>query len=323
MIGLGFEPILLGNFNGGGAVVQPPVNTVPPTVWGTGLIGSALQGQVGTWSGGAGIVFDWAWQRDGADIPGAAGTGATVQPLTLIAADDGAQITLRVAARLGTATATAYSAPVTPSFAGPAASPGSWKLTLGENVDMTPLDASRAFSGLALSFDLAPGSDPLPAGLNLSAAGILSGRPAPAGGPLNIIIRAANPAGSATKTLALTVRPADFYADYVGQNYSLDGTATTSFAAMHGFSRASTATRLDPLGAIEIVAVDTPRFDHAADGSALGLMVEGATTNLLVENESFTAPWTLFGATSTPAGLNLRGRWGGLRVASGGAQSNR
>jgi len=66
------------------------------------------------------------------------------------------------------------------------------------------------------------------------------------------------------------------------------------------FTRASTATYTDPLdGLLKTAAIDTPRFERMADGG-IGLLVEGASTNYLLQSEAFdTAVWTKYRATVT------------------------
>jgi len=67
-----------------------PVNTAPPTISGTAVVGQTLTAEPGTWSVD-GLVFAYQWQRDGADIPGA--THATYRVAN---ADQGASITVVV-----------------------------------------------------------------------------------------------------------------------------------------------------------------------------------------------------------------------------------
>lgn len=61
------------------------------------------------------------------------------------------------------------------------------------------------FTGPDLTFALAPGSDPLPTGLTLSADGWLTGSTTGESGPHGIVIRAANAHGYADSAFALTV----------------------------------------------------------------------------------------------------------------------
>ena len=57
------------------------------------------------------------------------------------------------------------------------------------------------------------------------------------------------------------------------------------------FTRASTATYVDRYGVVQTAAVDEPRFE------AEGLLMEGASTNLLLRSEEFdNAIWTTFGS---------------------------
>jgi hypothetical protein len=89
-----------------------PVNTAPPTISGTPVVGQTLTASPGTWSVN-GLTFAYQWQRAGADIAGA--TGATYQ---VVNADQGASITVVVtASKDGLPSASATSAAVVVKYA--------------------------------------------------------------------------------------------------------------------------------------------------------------------------------------------------------------
>lgn len=73
------------------------------------------------------------------------------------------------------------------------------------------------------------------------------------------------------------------------------------------FTRASSATRMNAQGLIEVVSADTPRFEHSYNSTtgsvnSLGLLIEESRSNLLTYSEDFTnSAWTLFGTTSRTA----------------------
>jgi hypothetical protein len=52
------------------------------------------------------------------------------------------------------------------------------------------------------------------------------------------------------------------------------------------FTRASNATFFDASGTLQTAANDTPRFDHSATGSSLGLLIEEARTNQCTNSEA-------------------------------------
>ncbi|MBO1752097.1 hypothetical protein J4G33_09805 [Actinotalea sp. BY-33] len=90
-----------------GLVAKPFPRTVAPTISGTARVGSTLKATVGTWSPAASLTYQW--RRDGVSIP-----GATRPSYTLVGADYGKTITVKVtgarstyitASRLSTATA--------------------------------------------------------------------------------------------------------------------------------------------------------------------------------------------------------------------------
>ncbi|RME58175.1 hypothetical protein D6779_07030, partial [Candidatus Parcubacteria bacterium] len=74
------------------------------------------------------------------------------------------------------------------------------------------------------------------------------------------------------------------------------------------FTRASTATYIDPLdGLVKTAAIDEPRFERMADGR-IGFLLEGSSTNLLLQSNDFTvAPWGTTGTapTLTPNTLDV------------------
>ena len=51
------------------------------------------------------------------------------------------------------------------------------------------------------------------------------------------------------------------------------------------FTRASTATYTDNAGVIQTAAIDEARFDHTANGTSLGLLIEEARTNYVKDND--------------------------------------
>lgn len=65
------------------------------------------------------------------------------------------------------------------------------------------------------------------------------------------------------------------------------------------FTRASSGTYFDASGVLQTATTDVARFDHnPATGESLGLLVEGAATNLLQKSDDFgDAYWTKFDAT--------------------------
>lgn len=305
---------------GAAVPVVPDVRTLPAAT-GSGAAGTAIAGNAGIWHPSAGVTLAWSWQRNGVDIAGAAGTGPAVAPYAVVVGDHGALIRLRVTATSAAGASTAYSTALAAFVPAPVAAPGGWTIVLPRGRAMVPLDLSAGFAGLSLAFSVAAGGT-LPAGLTLSAAGVLSGTPT-ANGVSAFSVRAANPGGNATKAVSLEVVTASFVADYAAGSYSPDGVAAVTFAGLHDYARTGTATRLRADGTIEVVAANQPRFDHLPDGTPLGLLVEPAGSNALLWSEELTTGWTVAGATVSSAGLSVRGRWTGRVVASTGNTSNR
>lgn len=99
---------------------------------------------------------------------------------------------------------------------------------------------------------------------------------------------------------------------------------TESLPAGVSHSRASTGTRINSVGMLEVVGNDQPRFDY--DPQTLdprGLLVEPASTNLVHGSEPNFTDWADLVSTSTPLALNALGYFSGMSVASGGAKWHR
>jgi len=68
------------------------------------------------------------------------------------------------------------------------------------------------------------------------------------------------------------------------------------------FTRASSGTFVDSAGVLQTAATDVPRFDHnPTTGESLGLLVEEARTNLLLNSNGFNTTWVNFNISSTAA----------------------
>jgi hypothetical protein len=111
--------------NATAAVTAPvgPPNTVPPTISGSTVVGEALTANPGTWTG-SGITFAYLWSR--CDASGAACTditSATQSTYTLVTADAGKTLRVKVTATDATgphAVTSAQTAVVTTAPAPPA-----------------------------------------------------------------------------------------------------------------------------------------------------------------------------------------------------------
>jgi hypothetical protein len=79
--------------------------------------------------------------------------------------------------------------------------------------------------------------------------------------------------------------------------------ATTSGGTVLGASgdfnvtRATTATRVNASGLIEVVASGIPRLDYPLGGGCPALLVEPSGTNLVLQSENFTTTWLTLSAT--------------------------
>ena len=92
--------------------------------------------------------------------------------------------------------------------------------------------------------------------------------------------------------------------------------ASTTFADLFTFTRASTGTRFNSSGTMVTAAVDAPRFDHdpGASNAARGLLMEGQRTNLIRYSQDMTnASWSKVGCS---AALNQSDLFGNANAAS-------
>jgi hypothetical protein len=72
------------------------------------------------------------------------------------------------------------------------------------------------------------------------------------------------------------------------------------------FTRASSATYTDSAGVLRSAATNEPRFDHnPTTGESLGLLVEEARTNLLLQSENFGTTWSANGLLAFGSGSTL------------------
>jgi hypothetical protein len=89
-------------------------------------------------------------------------------------------------------------------------------------------------------------------------------------------------------------------------------------------SRASTGTRINSVGVLEVVGNNQPRFDYDPQTLApRGLLVEPASTNLVHGSEPNLTDWADLVSTSTPLALNALGYFSGMSVAGSGAKWHR
>lgn len=103
------------------------------------------------------------------------------------------------------------------------------------------------------------------------------------------------PAGAPTITPAPAAE-----LDFATGNYRLGGNPA-AFAGLVSFTRASAASYVDSGGSLISAAADQPRFDHdPATGAPLGLLIEPASTNLILRSQDFSIfPWSNSGSLLT------------------------
>ncbi len=148
-----------------------------------------------------------------------------------------------------------------------------------EQSAIAPFDVSTDFTGGGLSFSLAPTSAPLPAGLTLSSAGVITGTPTTVAGAVTIVVRATNAGGTADTSFDITITeivlnaptasnalpdvsvneneeitPINVYSDFVGSSivYSLQS-GTLPVGLSLSSSGIITGTPTTPVGPVSLV----------------------------------------------------------------------
>jgi hypothetical protein len=172
-----------------------PVNSVAPTITGTGLVGAEHTAVNGTWSGAAN-VYTYQWKMAGAPIG-----GATDQTYTPLVGDVGSNLTVTVTATNDEGNASATSAAVVvnvvPANTVPPAITGDG--TVG--VEMTTDNGTFTGSGNAYTYQWELDGAPIAA----ATAAAYTPLEAQVGGDLTCVVTATNSVGnSATETAAVT-----------------------------------------------------------------------------------------------------------------------
>lgn len=99
--------------------------------------------------------------------------------------------------------------------------------------------------------------------------------------------------------------PAVMWRDHLDGRFYAGGAVQPNLAAFNAaasrtFSRSTTKTRRNASGALESVAINAEALDWAADGSPLGLSLEGARQNLVTQSEFTNGLTGLSAANATP-----------------------
>jgi hypothetical protein len=132
--------------------VEPPLEVAPsivelPSLGGTGVIGTPVTVEVGTWTGTPEPALARQWLRDGAEIEGA--TDSTYLP---IAADDRALLSCRVTAVNVAGRAEAETGPIRVVYAAPASVDRLPAVTASQGDAPVQIEVAAAFMGEGLHF---------------------------------------------------------------------------------------------------------------------------------------------------------------------------
>lgn len=183
-----------------------PTNTGPPTITGTAQQGQTLQASTGSWAGDPPVTYAFAWQRCNTGGVCASIAGATSQTYTLTAADVGSTMRVLVTGTnptLGSSTA-ASSPTAVVTAPGTPPTPGRQPDPIGSAVvGQTLIPSDVPWSGtepISFSYQWQRCSSAgaactdLPGATGMSYVVVA----ADAGSRLRVVVRATNPAGSAS-----------------------------------------------------------------------------------------------------------------------------
>ncbi|MEM6635702.1 MAG: Ig domain-containing protein [Pseudomonadota bacterium] len=150
-------------------------------------------------------------------------------------------------------------------------------------VAIPPNDLSSAFAGDNLTITLSPTSDPLPTGLNLSPAGIVTGTPTEAA-DRSLIVRATNSGGFAENTLeieTLDLAVFDFGDGTFALTYGGDTEETLSLIVdgnaynQDVFGNPIDASLFAALNPGDAAPIKLPELSIAVDGGDIGVLEAG------------------------------------------------
>ena len=268
-------------------VLTPPVSTVAPSLSGLGRVGTPMLVDMGVWGGVPAPAVTSRWRRNGVDISGAAGV-----EYTPVAADDGADLDCVVTASNASGTASAATGTVRIAYPVPAVAGALADLVLDQGQGARTLDASGAFAGASLAFDVAG------AGASVDpATGLVSIPLDDARAAETVTVTATNSGGSALVSFAVTVVAADVTAPVltIGAIDVATSPATLSVTTDEGGTAFWIVDGAATRGAAEV---------EAGGGVARGSFVVGAGSNAGDVNLDSVAPgaWTLHLVIRDPAG---------------------
>jgi hypothetical protein len=184
----------------------PPLLVTPPSLAGSGVIGSPLTVDPGRWDGRPTPELTLQWRRDGADIAGA--VAASYLPS---ADDDGAELGCAVTARNPAGELEAVAGPLRATRPAPVVAGTLPDLLLEAGTGVRAVEAAAAFAGEALRFTASGAGasvDPLTGVVAIPTDAELAEAP--------VTVTASNSGGSATTGFRVTVAAAIAAPEAVG-----------------------------------------------------------------------------------------------------------
>ena len=119
----------------------------------------------------------------------------------------------------------------------------------------------------------------------------------------------------------LRTDPPALQLDFLNQKYRVNQ-QDKAWADLFTFSGAGGGTRINPLGAVEAAVSGSPRFDYdPVTRKPMGLLIEEARTNLLLQNDALnTTPWSGLPTATTNGEYLGRARWELAKTTTGGSE---
>ena len=172
-----------------------PASELAPSFSGTGVIGTPVEANAGTWSGSPAPVLALQWFRDGSAIEGA--TSATYLPVD---ADDRSALTCRVTATNAAGTTAAETEPLAVTHAAPVAAGGLADVQFVRGSGPQTLDAAGDFTGADLAFTVTGDGAAIDA-----ATGIVTISTDALRDGIEVVVTATNSGGNASSGFRLDV----------------------------------------------------------------------------------------------------------------------
>jgi hypothetical protein len=200
---------------------------------------------------------------------------------------------------------------IAPDLFAPTAAGRLADLTLTQGVAMTSVDVSQDFAGTApITYAPAPSSAALPAGLTLSAEGLVTGTPIEAAVARSIVIRATNAHGFADSAFSLTVAAAEAEKSLTDDAAVLAAALDAPVAGLLTLAPSWTASRPQLLDLASLTGETTATVIGATDFVAASPTMPSDLDAVVNHGPGFTTSTGVVVARRSHVGPNTHPRYG-------------